>query len=179
MATVPELVEPSAQFCDSYREFVAEIVASGEKLVPFVLAFEHADFDAFLSKLADCSRGVGLPSGFVPHSTYWLIHKGTEVVGVSNIRHALTEALHRDGGNIGYGIRPTARRSGFGTTILRQSLARAARLGLRRVLLTCSKTNVGSIKVIRRNGGLLESEEFLLDRGETVQRYWLPANVAA
>ena len=34
-------------------------------------------------------------------------------------------------------------------------------------------------QVIRRNGGLLESEEFLPDRGETVQRYWLPANVAA
>jgi predicted acetyltransferase len=179
MTTVPELVEPSAQFRDSYRGFVAELVASGEKLVPFVLAFEHGDFDAFLSKLADCSRGDGLPSGFVPHSTYWLIHGGTEVVGVSNIRHRLTEALHREGGNIGYGIRPTARRSGFGTTILRHALARAAQLGLRRVLLTCGKTNVGSIEVIRRNGGLLESEEFLPDRGEIVQRYWLQANVAA
>ena len=174
MTATLELVDPSREHRDSYRALVAEFAAAGEKLVPFVLAFEHSDFDAFLRKLDDCSRGVGLASGFVPHSTYWLVHGGTEVVGVSNIRHTLTEALRREGGNIGYGIRPSARRCGFGTTILRQSLAEAAGLGLDRVLVTCAKTNVGSVKAILRNEGVLESEEFLPGRDEIVQRYWLP-----
>lgn len=177
MTAALALVAPSIRFHDSYRGFLTEFEATGEKLVPFVLGFEHGDFDAFLSRLSDCSRGVGLPSGFVAHSTYWLIHGGTDVVGVSNIRHELTEALRREGGNIGYGIRPTSRCSGFGTAILRRSLAEAARLGLHHVLLTCAKTNLGSVKVILRNGGQLESEEYLPDRGEIVQRYWLPTNV--
>ena len=168
-----ELVRPSLMFRDSYRSLVSEFAAAGEKLVPFVLALENSDFDVFLSRLDDCSRGIGLPDGFVAHSTYWLVRDQAEVVGVSNIRHSLTESLRREGGNIGYGIRPTARRQGLGTTILRNSLARAFEMGLFRVLVTCAKANVGSAKSILHNGGILDSEEYLADRGEVVQRYWI------
>ncbi len=168
-----ELVRPDASLRDSYRSLIAEFATTGEKLVPFVLAFEHADFDVFLSRLDACSRGIDLPKGFVAHSTYWLVRGQSEVVGVSNIRHQLTDALRREGGNIGYGIRPSARRSGLGIMILRKSLARAAELGITRVLVTCAKANIGSARTILRNGGVLESEEFLSDRGEIVQRYWI------
>ena len=82
----------------------------GEALVPFPLAFENEDFSAFLGKLSACARGEGIPEGFVPHSTYWLVRDGSEVIGVSNLRHRLTKALRFEGGHIGYGVRPTARR---------------------------------------------------------------------
>jgi len=168
-----ELVAPSAALRDSYGSYVAELEAGGEAYVPFVVRFEHANFDALLARLSDCSRGIGVPPGFVAHSTYWLVQEGTRVVGVSNIRHALTPALRREGGNIGYGVRPSARRRGFGTEILRQSLGRASDLGLTRVLVTSGKNNLGSVKVILHNGGVLDSEEHLPDRGEIVQRYWI------
>lgn len=168
-----ELIPPSAPFRDSYRSLVVEWVASGQALVPFTLAFEHADLDALIAKLQDCAQGVGVPTGFVAHSTFWLIRGETEVVGVSNIRHSLTPALRREGGHIGYGIRPSARRLGYGNAILRHSLRRAADLGLARVLITCGKQNIASAKAIIRNGGVLESEEYLADRGEVVQRYWI------
>lgn len=173
MPPVLALVPPNASLRDSYRGLVAECVANGEALVPFTLAFEHADFDAFLAKLSDCAAGVGVPHGFVAHSTFWLVRDQTEVVGVSNIRHALTPALRREGGHIGYGIRPSSRRQGLGVAILRHSLQRAAGLGLSRVLISCGKSNIASASVIVRNGGVLESEEFLADRGEVVQRYWI------
>jgi predicted acetyltransferase len=57
--------------------------------------------------------------------------------------------------------------------ILRESLARAVGLGLTQVLLTCGKKNVASAKVITRNGGIFDSEEYLPDRREIVQRYWI------
>lgn len=165
------LVHPSAHLRDSYRALIAEFVASGDALVPFTLAFDNTDFDAFLSKLADCANGIGVPDGFVAHSTFWLVKDGAEVVGVSNVRHALTPALLREGGSVGYGIRPTARRQGMGSAILRLSLLRAAELGLPRILITCDKQNVASAAVIVRSGGVLESEEYLAEKGETVQRY--------
>lgn len=168
-----ELVHPSSTLCDSYRALIVEFVAHGDALVPFTLAFENADFDAFLSKLGDCAVGVGVPDGFVAHSTFWLVRDGKEVVGVSNIRHALTPALLREGGSIGYGIRPTARRQGLGIAILRLSVLRAVELGQTRVLVTCGKQNVASAGVIVRNGGVLESEEYLADRGEVVQPIFL------
>ena len=104
------LVRPSARFRDSYRGLVSEFVGAGETLIPFTLAFAHDDFDEFLSRLDSCARGIDLPEGFVAHSTFWLVRDQAEVTGVSNIRHSLTVALRREGGGIGYGIRPSARR---------------------------------------------------------------------
>ena len=171
MSAIVELISPHAALCNSYRALVNEFLERDEDLVPFVLEFEHTDFSAFLARLSDCSRGVGLPERFVPHSTYWLVKNKAHVVGVSNIRHSLTPKLRREGGNIGYGIRPSARGQRLGAEILRLSLQRAWGLGLTDVLITCGKANVASATVIRRNGGVLESEEFLQQRGEIVQRY--------
>ena len=169
-----DLVVPDGRFCDSYRGLVAEFKAAGEKLIPFVLAFDDSDFDAMLARLEECSRGIGLPDGFVPHSTFWLLEDDTHVVGVSNIRHRLTPSLLREGGHIGYGIRPSVRGRRLGIEILRRSLQRAREIGIRDVLVTCGADNVGSARVIRRNGGVLESEAFLPERNEIVQRYWIP-----
>ena len=168
-----ELIIPNAKFRDSYRSLVAEFLANGEPLVPFTLAFEQTDFDALLVKLDACARGIGIPEGFVAHSTFWLVRGETEVVGVSNIRHSLTPSLLREGGNIGYGIRPSVRRQGYATAILAQSLKHASGFGLQRVLITCGKKNVASAKTICRNGGVFDNEEYLTDRDEIVQRYWV------
>jgi predicted acetyltransferase len=65
--------------------------------------------------------------------------------------------------------------------LLRLTLLRASDIGLIKVLLTCGKVNAASVRTILRNGGALESEEFLPERGEIVQRYWIevPANAQA
>ncbi|MBK8995709.1 MAG: GNAT family N-acetyltransferase [Myxococcales bacterium] len=162
--------EPHAGLADSYRSLVHEFTVASEPLVPFVLAIPADDFGEFLGRLAACARGEGLPRGFVPHSTYWLVDNG-EVVAVSNLRHELTDALRREGGNIGYGVRPSARRRGFATVILGKTLERARQRGLGEALLTCAKANVGSTRAIQHNGGELTSEEFIPKRGELIQRW--------
>jgi predicted acetyltransferase len=165
-------VIPSAPHKDSYRALVAEFAARGEPLIPFPLSFPHENFEAFLAQLAGCARGIGIPEGFVPHSTFWLV-RGAEVVGVSNLRHELNDRLRVEGGHIGYGIRPTARGQGLGKAILRLTLLEAARRGIGRVLLTCARNNTASAAVIAANGGALESEAFVEARGEVVQRWWI------
>jgi predicted acetyltransferase len=163
--------KPHAGLQHSYRGLVREFLELGEPLVPFPLAFANGDFAAFLAKLSACARGEGIPEGFVPHSTYWLVHHGSEVVGVSNLRHRLTDALRFEGGHIGYGVRPTARRRGFATQLLRHTLAEARALGVREAWLTCGRTNTASIHTILRNNGIFVSEEFVPSRAEVVQRY--------
>lgn len=167
------LATPDAALGASYRGLLAEVIAAEEALIPFPLAFPSDDIDALLVRLDACARGIDLPEGFVPHSTYWLVRDGAEVVGVANLRHALTPALRVEGGNIGYGIRPSARGRGYGVAILALALERARDLGLDRVLLTCAKTNVASARSIERNGGVLADEAYLPARGEVVLRYWI------
>ena len=168
------LEEPSAGLRDSYRGLVREFVEASEPLVPFPLSVPHDDFTEFLERLSACARGEGISRGFVQHSTYWLVLGGAEVVGVSNLRHQLTKSLRREGGHIGYGVRPSARGNGYATELLRQTLLRAAALGLSEVLITCDKTNEPSVRTILRNGGVLESEEYLPEREAVEQRYWIP-----
>jgi len=170
MTPVLNFESPHFELRDSYRDLIREFRDSGEPLVPFPLAFPNEDFPSFLNRLAACSRGEGLPIGFVPHSTYWLVSDGV-VVGVANLRHSLTDALRREGGNIGYGVRPSARRRGFAHELVKRTLARARGLGMSEVLLTCGKLNIASVRTILRNGGIFVSEEFLPERGEVVQRY--------
>ena len=166
------LVQPHKKFERSYRSLVDEFKSREERLVPFTLAFEYETFEDLLSKLRDSSKGIGLPDGYVPHSSYWLV-RGSEIIGVSNLRHKLNAALRLEGGHIGYGIRPSLRGGGFGTAILRHTLDRAKSIGLKKVLLTCGKENVFSAKVILANGGVLESEKFYPPRNEILQKYWV------
>jgi predicted acetyltransferase len=167
--------KPHAGRAGSYRAMVREFTDRGEALVPFPLAFSNDDFDAFVAKLEGCARGEGIPEGFVPHTTYWLVDDTDEVVGVSNLRHALTEKLRVEGGHIGYGVRPSARRRGHATELLRRTLERAKAIGIEEALVTCSKDNAGSVGAILKCGGRFHSEDFIESRGEIVQRYWIKA----
>jgi predicted acetyltransferase len=163
--------EPHIGLKESYRSLVSEFLDRGEDLVPFPLSFPSDDFDAFIERLSACSRGEGLPEGFVPHTTYWLVRDEVEVVGVSNLRHSLTDHLRHEGGHIGYGVRPSARRSGFATVLLRCTLEKAREKGIKEALVTCDKSNVASARTIIKNGGVLVSEEFVAEAGDVVQRY--------
>jgi len=173
------LVDPCMECEDSYHRLIQEIVALEERPVPFTLGFKYERFGDLLQQLKDNSMGIGVPEGFVANSSYWLVQNDSEIVGVSNLRHALTPDLRIEGGHIGYGVRPSLRGRGFGSEILRQTLSRAKSLGLTKVLLTCGKDNTASAKVILVNGGILESEAYYPPRNEVLQKYWIDLEPSA
>lgn len=49
--------------------------------------------------LANNEKGINLPTGWVPDSTYWLINEENRILGVVNIRHELTDFLLTRGGH--------------------------------------------------------------------------------
>lgn len=128
---------------------------------------EFADFPAYLRKQADKARGIGLdPARHVPQTRYWLFVDGRPV-GIGKLRHYLNDALRVRGGHIGYTIRPSERRKGYGTVILRELLREARNKAIHEALVTCDEGNLASRKIIERNGGELED----ITEGEC--RYWI------
>ncbi len=105
--------------------------------------------------------------GRVPQSEFWLEDKDT-IVGVIRIRYFLTDALAREGGHIGYAVRPTMRRRRYGTRLLALGLVEAKRLGINPVRATVDAGNVGSIKIIEANGGQLDGSQ-----SDPHRRYWI------
>lgn len=83
-----------------------------------------SDFELFIKKLEAYALGQQLPEGYVPMSTFWLSVDDT-LVGISKLRHHLTESLRIEGGHIGYGIRPSERKKGYGTKLLELTLLEA------------------------------------------------------
>lgn len=162
------LIEPTEGLRREFLAMAEEYALAGdERYRPAI-----EDFDAFLRGLLGGARGLGLPTGHAPFSTFWLA-SGRHLVGGSRIRHHLTPDLEDEGGHIGYDIRPSERRKGYGKLILRLTLAEARKLGLSRTLLTCDSDNVASAKTIEGNGGRLQDQRVSKRSGRLVSRYWI------
>ena len=172
MNVATHLIPPSVALDQTYREFLAEVKHHDERLTPWVLAMEAPTFAELIRKLEQYSQGVGLQSGFVPHSTYWLVDDDKNLLGVSNLRHELTPSLKLVGGHIGFGVRPSQRGKGLGSRLLALTLLEAKRRGMDRVLLTCDRQNQASARVIEKNDGVLDCE-VSLDDDNAARRYWI------
>lgn len=114
-------------------------------------------FAAWVCRHADISQGIGLPAGYVRQTIYWMYVDGYPV-GSAKLRHDLTDALRIEGGNIGYGIRPTERGKGYGSRLLGLMLTEARRQGLEQVLVTIQNDNIPSLRVATANRGRLEKQ---------------------
>lgn len=127
------------------------------------------DFEYYLEHL-ECKTAA---DGLVPDSVFFMLDEDRDrLLGAVNIRHYLSDALLKEGGHIGDGIRPSERRKGYATKMIRLALDECRKLGITRVLMTCEKANIGSARSIINNGGVLENE-FVNSDGEVEQRYWI------
>jgi GNAT superfamily N-acetyltransferase len=174
-ATPPAFARPDARFHDSWLEALREYHAEGRHDWLDEDVFEDRDEfgrycaavgagverpgepDFYLSRL----YGTPLPGewvdGYVPQTVLWWA-AGDEYLGRLSIRHRLTPHLLYFGGNIGFEVRPSARRRGHATAMLAAALPLAAALGIDPARMDCEAGNVASRRVIERNGGVLDEE---------------------
>jgi len=148
--------------------------------VPYFLHYyeEGMSLRRYLEVLDEREHGVSLPAAHVP-STFLFAFRDERIVGRVSIRHALNDLLLRVGGHIGYVVIPEFRRQGHATAMLRLALDFAHhKLGHDRVLVTCDDDNVGSIKTIENNGGVLENVVTGPDLDKPKRRYWIDAGRA-
>lgn len=178
------LIAPCLRYVASYLEALRE--GHSDTTDPHLqvpLAVIAADPGAHIAALSERATVIRLPDGTnlgsVPYAHLWLV-AGDELIGRVSIRYALNQRLLRFGGHIGYGIRPSRRRQGFGRQALVLAKADVRAHGLSRVLLTCADSNVGSARIIESCGGELENVEPHSDPPHVMtRRYWIDLDSAA
>jgi predicted acetyltransferase len=167
-----KLIEPTLELESEFYAMVEEFKAEGSSVINGIGSIDIENFKESINQAKNHAKGIGLPVGWVPASTYWLICQG-RIVGTCNLRHELNDFLREFGGHIGYSVRPSERRKGFGTQMLRLLLEKVKELGIDRLLVTCDDTNIASAGVIENNGGKLTNKVFKDDSKILLRRYWI------
>ena len=175
--TEPRLIQPDIRYKDSYVAALRE----GLHLEPAPekdILLAEKDFNEYMRKRHDLSRPVTLPDGTqiqrVAQMDLWLMD-GDRFLGMSTIRPELNSSLMKRGGNIGYAVRASERRKGYGEMILKLTLDRIRELNLplEKVLITCHDENTGSIRIIEKNGGVFQDKVKILGLLRPERRYWV------
>lgn len=147
-----EMKTQAIEFINEFHKYDSAINGTG--------GLDIDDYEAWLKRTIDAHSGVNIRKNRVPASTYFVFNQENVLVGMVNIRHELSEYLIASGsGHIGYSIRPTHRRVGYATELLRKALEILRKdFKVTEALLGCYKDNIGSMKTILNNGGVFDRE---------------------
>lgn len=163
--------EEIIEFLDEYIQYKSNINGSGgmDKIYAGY-TFEQALERNLKMEDEDFAKGLNR----CPGKTFLLIRESdNRIIGSVNLRWNLDEETLKFGGNIGYGIRPTERRKGYGKLNLYMTLKEAKKIGLDKVMVDCSVDNIGSDRIIKALGGILERCEFDPEDNTMTNVYWI------
>lgn len=160
------LEEPSERYLVSYMEAYDEF---GDKGISTYGLTDARTCDIF-EKFENYRLERNLKPDRVGSDSYWLVDDETDYfIGEVHIRHRLNDALRKIGGHIGYAVRYSEWGKGYGTEMLRLALEKAKARGLSEVLITCNNENIGSARVMEKNGAIFR-QKVTVD-GEIIRHY--------
>lgn len=132
----------------------------------------YEEFEKWLTRQLEWSKGENLPVGYVRQWIFWLIDNGMPV-GYGKLREHLTDNSRRFGGNIGFAIDPLKRGLGYGYFLFENLLEEAIKKGITEVMSTVEHENLPSKKIHEKCGGILveeTDERYIYDFSERLKK---------
>ena len=150
------LVRPALEHKEKALAYRQEHFDHGENIINGSELLDKTEcYEEWLQSIKNNENTETVSSDWVVTDTFFAVDEQDEIVGIIDLRHTLNEFL-KDFGNSGYSVRPSQRKKGYATQMLKLILEVAREAGLTELHLSVEKDNIPSIKTIIKNGGVYE-----------------------
>lgn len=149
------LVRPALERKEKALEYREEHFAHGENIINGSELFDKTEsYEEWLSAITLNTDPKTVNEGWVVTDTFFAVREEDDkIIGMIDLRHTLNEFL-KDLGHCGYSVRPSERKKGYATEMLRQICKIAEGYGLSELKLSARKNNFASVRTIQKNGGV-------------------------
>lgn len=150
------LIIPTLDLKKEALEYRQEHFDNGETIINGSELFDQTDsYEQWLDTVKKNADPKTVSEQWVVTDTFFAINDNGDIVGIIDLRHTLNDFL-ADFGHTGYSVRPSQRRKGYATQMLRQLIEVAKLSGLTELQLSVERNNGPSVKTIISNGGVYE-----------------------
>ena len=143
---------PTLDDYEILKDYVIEHYSNHERSISASLGLTNMKYEDWVNKVNRNSEEATDECG---RYYLYLAFDGDRLVGLLNIRYDLSENLKELYGDIGYGVRPSERRKGYATQMLKDALEICIEKQMKEVIVGCYEKNYGSNRTIQNNGGVL------------------------
>ena len=156
---------PKLEDKEEIIKYVEEHYSHNEKSISASNRLTSTKYEDWVKKI---ENNVNIPDKEWGKSlTYLAFNDKDELVGLLSVRYDSSYEKVMEFGHIGYGVRPSQRRKGYATQMLKYGLEECKKKGLNKVIVACYKQNIGSAKTIMKNNGkLIKEDEVLVNISE-------------
>lgn len=169
------LVKPAEQYVTELLAYKKDFLENSDSMDGCGPLRRFDDMKAYLDWTKSCENRETLPEGTMVAATQFLCIRKSDsrLVGMIQVRHYFNEYLEKYAGHIGYSVRPSERRNGYATWMLKNIQPFCKSIGLDRILVCCLDDNAGSGKTILKNGGVYDGTVYCEQKQESLERYWI------
>jgi len=169
-----ELQLPTLLHKIAVENFKNEFFEEREYFINGSALFDRMEYEPWLTLNTNNRCESTVSSGWVEATTFFAVRKhDNKIIGMIDIRHNLgNDFLAQYGGHIGYSVRPSERKKGYATEMLRMGLEYAKSLNIKKVMLGCYSDNIPSVRTIEKCDGELTETKIYPD-GKLLSIYWI------